>query len=239
MQFREFLANTRLNAKLPFDIDTELTKGNWEGYPTEQIGSLSIPRLDDLTHAETFLFEAIGGLNENKLIEMRSEMLQLASSLQAKFPEVSVLDCYSLIFTPTEFLSTSSKREDEIKELLADKSIRGNERIKLEEEAKKLALYPTILSSEAYSDWLILSTESLTKITTLSQSRESDINVDWVQVTFFLMSRLGDWDMNRTGSLTRKTITAIKAFMAKEANNGITPEPEPVADTEEATDVKS
>jgi hypothetical protein len=121
--------------------------------------------------------------------------------------------------------------------LLADKNVRGNERIKLETEAKKLKSYQEILESTKYSDWLILITDQLTKITTLSKSRESDINVDWVQITFFLLSRLGDWDMAKTGTLTRKQMRQIKEFMVLESNEGVPLDP-PVA-VESTTDVKS
>ncbi len=100
--------------------------------------------------------------------------------------------------------------------------------IKSLKEAINLLFEPgdEMIELEAYQDFTDANQAEIDRVVELFRITQDENSINWLRVTFFLLSRVTtDWSLGDTASLTNKEIKEILAFITKEINGGVIPEP--------------
>jgi len=80
------------------------------------------------------------------------------------------------------------------------------------------------LNSPEYESFLLSNTSELQRLGEAAKLVEDDLTIDWLKVTFFLMSRYsGEWTLGKTAALTTSRIKQIVDFIELESNGGKLP----------------
>ncbi|MGL6342579.1 MAG: hypothetical protein ACRC80_25980 [Waterburya sp.] len=91
-----------------------------------------------------------------------------------------------------------------------------------------------VLNSVEYEEFIEANYKEIDRITEASRLAQDSSTMDWLRVTFFMISRIdGSWQLSDSAMLTKSQIESILSFVAKEANKGVIPEP---VETEEETE---
>jgi hypothetical protein len=110
--------------------------------------------------------------------------------------------------------------------------------IKSLKEAINLLFDPSdeIIDSQPYQDFSDENQGEIERLIELFRISQDSNAVNWLRVTFFILSRTTtEWTLGDTVSLTNKQIDEILAFISKEANGGVVPEPkEEVTEAEDS-----
>lgn len=136
------------------------------------------------------------------------------------------------------------KRQTELRKILRDVAKRFKETFKLEMTLAQVielmfAPTPEIENNPLYDAFNEENEEAIARYLELARVIQSDVAISWFKITFFMLSRYsGNWDLSNTASLRGSQISAILAFITKEANGGVVPEPVEIVETEEETEGK-
>ncbi len=78
--------------------------------------------------------------------------------------------------------------------------------------------------TEEYQDFLLRNASRLQKIADLANLLENDLAVNWLKVTFFIMSRVNaKWTMGQSAALRPSQVNQILSFINLELNGGVEP----------------
>lgn len=227
MQFENFIK--QLADRLPFGISFNVSPDqNWDDKLI--VAGFELNRYNDLSVSETWFANIVQELNTKRNSEAQIEIKLLAAKLKdaakaSKYPIDNLNDALGLLFNPVSFLASI---KDEITEAQKEADEEQNPILKeillkpIAETQARFDRYKDLLNSDVYSDFILVQTESYKKIADLSKMVESELSVQWVIVTFFMMSRCNeDWGFDRTARMPRAAIQEIYDFYVLESNKGI------------------
>ena len=210
MLFKEFVSTKALESKLPFDIDFEITP-DFGSVTTASVGGYDIPTFNELLSRECWFYELLGSQLSNRRQDLQIQLTLLSQELKSKCGLERLGDALSLLLGSVPEGAEPKKK----KELQA------------------------ILDSTDYENFLLANTQELHKLGEMNKLIDDDITINWLKVTFFMLSRYsGEWTLGKTAALPTSRINEIVAFIAKESNGGKEPEllalPASEEDTEDA-----
>lgn len=199
---------------------------------TENLAGLDVPVLCDLRQAEAVVLDLIDSNSGNVRLKLQYSLRVLGDCFY-KFWEQILVEIEAELDKLGEEIATGDKE---------GKAELNNKRAKLAQmkRFKKAQIMGYAVSSKdddylsliaetnSYQDYQDESWTELQNLITLSNELGGGGVTEWAKVSFFLASRLGgEWlSPKKFRSLTRRQVTAVNAFIAKEANGGVEPKAE-------------
>jgi hypothetical protein len=215
MLFKEFVKSKSLESKLPFELDMEVSP-EFGDQPTEKVAGFELPKFGELLSRETWFLELLDSQLANRRSELQIALVQLSAKLKKELGLDNRNDALSLLFgnLPDDCQDPQDKKAKERKER-----------------------YTKLLESDEYDEFILTNTEELNRIGELAKLIDSDITVNWLKISFVMLSRYdGEWSLGKTAGLPTSKINELTNFITREANGGKDPEPQPQIEQSEEED---
>jgi len=224
MEFKEFAKQKGLQEKLPFDLDFEV-EPDFGDQPTEKVAGFNIPKFNELLSREVWFSEMLGAQIGNRRQDLQMAFLELADKLKNQV---------------NEKLEQHGKKDrveylNDALSLLQNSLPDDCENPKNRESKQRKQFFEWLLDSQLYKEFLVHHNDEFNKISELAQNVEGDLTINWLKVSFFMLSRYsGEWTLGKTAALPTSKINEIIKFIERETNGGKEPEqPQPSEQEEE------
>jgi len=170
----------------------------------EKVAGYEIPKFNELLSREVWWFELLGSQLGNRRQELQINLTLLAQELKSKCGVERLSDAMSLLF--------------------------GS----IPEENKNKKQLQSVLDSPEYENFLLNHTQELQKIGEMAKLIDDDITINWLKVSFFMVSRYdGEWTLGKTAAMPTSRINELVKYIELEANGGKLPEAPAIAPTAE------
>lgn len=212
--FEDFVKNQMLKDEVPFGISFNIQPPKSIG-ATETIAGFNFPKFNELLNREAWFYNVLDGIVNSSVSNSTLLYRRLGRDL--------VKTCGTI--TDEKLLKAIMPEPEEKDPDNPDSYL--HEPLPLQYALVYITNPPTELAtSQVYLDFEVEHKDDLTNLIDSLKLGENAKGVEWVKVTFFMISRIdGNWTHSDTGCLLESQIEAISKFITREANKGVDPEP--------------
>lgn len=220
VSFNDFVRNQALKDELPFGIDFDIQPPKAIG-ATEVISTFTFPKYNELLNREAWFYTVLDGIVNSSVSNSTLLYRRLGRDL--------VRLCESI--TDEKLLKAIMPKPEKVDPENPDAYL--HKPLPLQYALVYITNPPTELAtSQEYLDFEVEHKDDLANLIDSLKLGENAKGVEWVKVTFFMISRIdGNWTHSDTGCLLESQIESISKFITREANKGV--DPEPLAQDEE------